>query len=452
MSLLKVTFLTGEYPPMQGGIADHTAYLTQHLAPLGVESSILITRRWEDEEAKKRRGEQAEKFSGEKYNSPSPLPISASAPPRVIAALPNWGWRCWPGVVSFIKTHQSDILHLQYQAAAFNLGGWVNWLPWYLRRTGLPTKIVVTFHDLRPPYIFPKAGSFRWRSMLALAGYSHAVICTNREDLNQLSMANSQWPATRRGGHRWVIVNHTSPTPPLPHSLLSSWKGDTPLLTLIPLGSNVEVTPPADYDRAKWRRQYQANDKTLLLAYFGFLNESKGGEELIEALARLRQQGFDARLLLIGGEVGHADPTNVAYAQKVQGLIEQHQLVQVVYRTGYTALPEVSANLLAADAVVMPYQDGVSFRRTTLIAALRHGCPVVSTFPANPAAIPEIQPGENMLLSPPGDAAALAEAISLLVNDMALRQKLAAGAKQLGHLFEWDQIAQETLALYRWIK
>jgi glycosyltransferase involved in cell wall biosynthesis len=77
---------------------------------------------------------------------------------------------------------------------------------------------------------------------------------------------------------------------------------------------------------------------------------------------------------------------------------------------------------------------------------------VVSTFPANPAAIPEIQPGENMLLSPPGDAAALAEAISLLVNDMALRQKLAAGAKQLGHLFEWDQIAQETLALYRWIK
>ena len=45
-STTKVTFLTGEYPPMQGGIGDYTALLARHLQALGVESSILISRKY----------------------------------------------------------------------------------------------------------------------------------------------------------------------------------------------------------------------------------------------------------------------------------------------------------------------------------------------------------------------------------------------------------------------
>jgi glycosyltransferase involved in cell wall biosynthesis len=411
-----VLFLTGEYPPMQGGIADHTAYLAQHLASLGVESSILISRRWE-----KQRGEEAKRRGKGK--------ILTASPPRVITSLPDWGWRCWPGVLNIIRNYQPDVLHIQYQAAAFDLGGWVNWLPWFLKKRGIATRIVTTFHDVRVPYIFPKAGAFRWKSILALARHSDAVICTNREDLAQLSIVRGQ-------GSGVIDPSKISPAP---------------RLTLIPLGSNVEVQPPADFERTRWRKRYQADEKTLLLAYFGFLNESKGGEEIIESLALLRQQNLDARLLLIGGEVGHADPTNVAFARRIQALIDRHHLADFVYRTGYIDLPEVSANLLAADAVVLPYRDGVSFRRTTLIAALRHGCPVVSTHPADPATLPEIQPGENILLAPPGDAAALARMITSLAQDMTLRQKLALGSKQLGDLFEWDKIAGKTAELYRWV-
>jgi glycosyltransferase involved in cell wall biosynthesis len=351
--------------------------------------------------------------------------------------LPNWGWRCWPGIASFLKTHQPDVLHIQYQAAAFDLGGWVNWLPWYLKKRRVKTRLVITFHDLRVPYIFPKAGPFRWRSMLALARHSHAVICTNREDLHTLQH-------TLNVGQTVSLTGAVGQANSLTYS-----RSPDPFLTLIPLGSNVEPQPPPDFDRPAWRKKYQATADTLLLAYFGFLNESKGGEELIEALALLRQQGIDAHLLLIGGDVGHADPTNVAYAQKVQALIDRRRLADVIHRTGYVELPEVSANLLAADVVVMPYRDGVSFRRTTLIAALRHGCPVVSTFPAETSLIPEIQPGENMLLAPPGDASALAQTMALLAEDIALREKLSQGAKQLGGLFEWERIAGKTLGLYQ---
>ncbi|MFN8458531.1 MAG: glycosyltransferase family 4 protein [Anaerolineae bacterium] len=396
----KVTFLTGEYPPMQGGIADHTAYLSKHLALCGIESAVLISRRWQQT--------QTSKVS---------KTFEVSVP--IFASLPNWGWRCWPGVAGFLTMHRPAVLHIQYQAAAFDLGGWVNWLPWYLKKRGLSTRVVTTFHDLRVPYIFPKAGSFRWRSMLALARYSDVVVCTNGED----------WQTLQR-------------------ALEAGQAKAAPVLTHIPLGSNVEPQPPADFDRIVWRKKYEVDNTTLLLAYFGFLNESKGGEELVEALGLLRQRGLDARLLLIGGEVGHADPTNVAYAQRVQTLIERYNLAKVVYRTGYTDLPEVSANLLAADAVVMPYRDGVSFRRTTLIAALRHGCPVVSTIPADPSTIPEIQPGENMLLAKPHDAGSLAQTIRVLAEDRVLREKLARGAEQLGHLFDWGKIAQAQAEVY----
>ena len=113
---IKITFLTGEYPPMQGGIADHIVHLAGHIAPLKVDSSILISRRWYEANST-----EGDTIAGGSATSPHPIH----------AVLPNWGWRCWPAITKFLVTHQPDILHIQYQAAAFDLGGWVNWLPWY---------------------------------------------------------------------------------------------------------------------------------------------------------------------------------------------------------------------------------------------------------------------------------------------------------------------------------
>lgn len=390
---MRVTFLTGEYPPLQGGIADHTACLAQHLAALDVQPSILIQQGWQT-------------LAGQA--APESAPVHA--------LVPGWGWRSWPAITDFARRHRPDVLHIQYQAAAFDLAGWINWLPWYLKQRRVTPRIVTTFHDLRVPYLFPKAGPLRRQAVLALARHSDAVVCTNRADLAEL-----QRVLPRSNGRA----------------------------ALIPLGSNVEPQPPAGFDRAIWRHLYQAGPQTLLLAYFGFLNESKGGEELVEALALVRQQQVDARLLFIGGDVGHADPTNVTYARRVRELIERHGLADVVYHTGYIGPAEVSANLLAADVVVMPYRDGVSFRRTTLIAALRHGCPVVSTYPAGRDLIPEVRAGENMLLAPPRDPAALARLIGDMARNPGQRQALARGSLELGALFDWPKIAEATAALYR---
>ncbi len=395
---------------MQGGVADHTAHLARHLIELEVEVRILTSYKCQIDESANR-----QPISNTQYPLAYPparpgrakgQAISNIPSPTVYPIITTWGLGCWRQINRFLKEHRPDVLHIQYQAAAFDLGGWVNWLPWWLRRRQARPRLVVTFHDLRVPYLFPKAGPLRWRSILALARYSDAVIVTNVEDEQILGKA-----------------------------------------TLIPLGSNVEPQPPADYDRERWRARLGITEGVLLLAYFGFLNESKGGEDLVLALDRLVRRGYDARLLMVGGQVGDVDPTNRAYADWVRSLVQEHGLAERVYWTGYTSPEEVSANILAADVVVMPYRDGASFRRTTFIAALRHACPVVTTHPT--ISLAELCDGDNVLLVPPRDTEALVRAIARLADDTELRSRLSQGAQALGRRFDWPLITRQTAAVYQ---
>jgi len=224
---------------------------------------------------------------------------------------------------------------------------------------------------------------------------------------------------------------------------------------LIPIGSNIPPVPPPGYDRDAERARWGVGPRDLLLGYFGFLNESKGGEELVQALAILVERGVPAHLVMIGGRVGTSDPTNRAYAKRVRNLIARLSLGERVHWTGYTRPEEVSAALLATDGCVLPYRDGVSFRRGTLHACLGHGRAVVTTRPA--VVLPQVRDGENMLLVEPQDPEGIAEAVARLApggskapaEGPALRARLEAGAAALAAEFTWERIARQTAALFR---
>jgi glycosyltransferase involved in cell wall biosynthesis len=156
--------------------------------------------------------------------------------------------------------------------------------------------------------------------------------------------------------------------------------------------------------------------------------------------------GYNARLLMLGGEVGASDPTNAAYAQKVRALMRELGVSQRVIWSGYRPPDEVSALWQASDIAVLPYADGASLRRGTLLAAFAHGLPVVSTTPR--VAVEQLRDGENILLAAPGDDRALAEQVIALINSPELRAKLSQGALRLAEEFSWSRIADQHLALY----
>ena len=105
---------------------------------------------------------------------------------------------------------------------------------------------------------------------------------------------------------------------------------------------------------------------------------------LVEALARLVERGIPARLVMMGGRAGASDPTNLAYGERVDALIERHGLAERIIWTGFVDDAQITAHFLASDVTALPYLDGVSLRRGTLMAALAHGRAIVTTEPEVP--------------------------------------------------------------------
>ncbi len=377
---MRVGLITGEYPPLPGGVGDFSAQLAAALAAHGAEVQVLTDAR------------------------------CAAAPPipgvTVHPLVRRWGWGALPLARAWALRHGVTVANVQYQAAAYALGA-----PIHFIFDALTVPGVVTFHDLRIPYLFPKAGGLRVAAINHLARTAHAVIVTDPADEAELR---------RRGIPR-----------PIQH---------------IPIGSNIAPAPPPGYDRAAWRAQHGVAEGEWLLGYFGFLNHSKGGDTLIEALARLVQAGHPAKLALIGGQAGASDPTDAQFGAQVAERIARHGLEPRLIRTGYLDPAGVSAWLLACDVLTLPYRDGVSLRRGSLMAALAHGCAVVSTHahPLNP----HLRDGDTLCLTPPADPAALADMVAALCADPARRQRLGAAARQTARHFEWPAIAQATLNVY----
>ena len=376
---MRVGLVTGEYPPMPGGVGDFTHALGCALAELDVDVHVLTS------------------------TAAGGRPTLAKSAPAVHALIGRWSWLSLLRLRSLARALRLDLLNVQYQAAAFRLSAPIHFLP---QVAGVP--VVTTFHDLRIPYLFPKAGRLRQAAVTHLARKSAGVIVTNAGDEAELR---------RRGG--------------------------VARLTLIPIGSNIAPAPPAGYDRAAWRQQrgVQAND--FLLGYFGFLSASKGGDTLISALSVLaHDRKARVKLVMIGGSEP-TDAANAAFAAQLEKQIKRYDLEDVILRTGFVSPPEVSGHLLACEAVVLPYRDGASWRRGSLLAALAHGCAVITTTPAEP--LPELRDGDNIRLVPPDSVPALVLAVTELLHAPEVRARMGAGARALAGQFAWEAIARRTL-------
>jgi glycosyltransferase involved in cell wall biosynthesis len=308
------------------------------------------------------------------------------------------------------------VLHVQYQPGAFGLNGAINLAPaWVRRRPGAPA-VVTTFHDLRVPYLFPKAGRLRPLAVRLLARACDGIIAAEPQDLRQLEA----WTA--------------GVVPP-------------PDVRRIPLGNALDVSPPADFDRAAWRARIGLASDAPLAGHFGFVNRTKGVDVLVESLRRLSAGGRDVSLLMIGDPLGSSDATNAAYLDAVRHQVTAAGLGGRVRWTGYCPPAEVAGWLRCLDVAVLPFSEGASRRRTSILAAWAQGVPVLTTTPATPE-----PPGSDGLAGavtvPPGDAESLAAALGALLDSPARRDALARAGLEIAGAHAWPAVTTATLDLY----
>ncbi len=399
---MKVLLVSGEFPPLIGGVGDYTACLATSLQDKGVQVAVLTSR--------------AASLSA------FPFPVRAE--------VHRWNFGCWGRVRKEIAGSKPDIVHIQYQAAAFGLHPAVNLLPGLLRLTDPRIRTLVTFHDLKVPYVFPKAGPLREKMLRLMARGCRGVICTDAADLDSVS--------------RWKLGSKTFLIPIGSNIPVASKDSSVPVAA--DSGAEALLTKP-DGPCAGATREGDG----LTMGYFGLLNQSKGVEVLLRAFHLVRQRGKNMRLLMIGADLGDSDPTNVAYSHRVKAMARELDVDGSISWTGNLTAPDTSRALQRLGFCVLPYVDGASFRRGTLMAALSHGLPIITTAPSyrSEGGIgPALADGENCRLVLPGDVDRLAEAIEELAGSAALRERLSEGAYSLSRHFTWDEIARQTAAAY----
>lgn len=378
----RVLLVTGEYPPSTGGVGDYTHLLAASAHRQDIPIAVAT---W--------RGTTAREHDPD-------IPVHRTL---------EHGRRLAPSLAHLVREVRPDLLHLQYQAAAFDVQPDVTRLPDRLAREGIRLPFVTTFHDLLPPHAFPGSGRWDRRFVERLAASSSLAITGNRQD----------------------------------RDTMASWSRPPGRTLLVPIGSNIpRVANPTP--RADLLAGLGLEPDVFAVVYFGFANRSKGLDTLIRAMARLASEDRRARLILAGDPAGDADATNRSVLEGVMAAIESWGLLQVTHRTGPLTPEAASAWLQAADSVVLPYADGWSWRRGSLLAALHNGASTITTDPGprDDAPLPALQDGRDALLVPPGDPAALRDALERLREDPALAGRIRSGARETAAVFGWDDIAR----------
>ena len=150
------------------------------------------------------------------------------------------------------------------------------------------------------------------------------------------------------------------------------------------------------------------------------------------ALAELLAREADVRIRLLGAGGDHWRDGFVARHPGVGGRVTA---------SGRLTPDEVAAHLRACDLVVQPFPDGVSSRRSSVMAALANAVPVVATT----GRLTESLWCDAVALTPVGRAADLVDVVSALLGDAARREALGrAGARAYEEHFT---IARTVVAL-----
>jgi len=136
----------------------------------------------------------------------------------------------------------------------------------------------------------------------------------------------------------------------------------------LPVPSNLPVTVSAQAVAAA-RGRMPATGDTTIIGHFGTYGPHQR-ETLTSVLPRLLSRNGDCIALLLGrGSQQFADELTGNFAT----------LDGRVHATGELPTEQLAAYLAACDVLLQPYPDGVSSRRTTVMAGLALGLPIVTT-------------------------------------------------------------------------
>lgn len=166
--------------------------------------------------------------------------------------------------------------------------------------------------------------------------------------------------------------------------------------------------------------------------------------ELVAALVAIAAQRPDARLLVVGkGERGEE--------RELLRLAERAGVRAMIDYRGWAEPASIPVLLAGATLAIVPMRDTLINRArglAKLLELMAAGLPIVAGRVGQVAEY--MEDGRSGMLVAPGDAGALAAGVLALLGDAALRERMAAAARERAlTVYAWDRLALWAEAAYR---
>jgi len=293
------------------------------------------------------------------------------------------------------------VVLLQYVPNALGARGMnLPFCRWLRDRARSGTDVRVMFHE--PYFYFTIARP--WRNVLAIVQRAMARVL--------LDVANHAYISTE-SWRRYLA-------PP-----------DGTRLDLLPIPSNV---PPASAATGDRHRRAIAPEGEPIVGHFGSYGDHVEAE-LLRVLPKIAARPLGARFAFIGS--GSAEFLGRLAAR-------YPEIAARSWASGRIDAGVVSAALRACDVLIQPYPDGITTRRTSAMAGLQHGIPIVTTL----GALTETTWAESrpVALAPADDADAFADAVGGLIRDRPAAQMLG---RRGAEIYDQQFSLERTVAVLR---
>jgi glycosyltransferase involved in cell wall biosynthesis len=195
--------------------------------------------------------------------------------------------------------------------------------------------------------------------------------------------------------------------------------------------------PPSPEERTLARSKFGLGESDRVVCLIGRLSPNKGHRLLIEAMAQLKNNGFNIVALCAGKNY-------LDELEQVQASVSDYGLTDSVKFLGMTDPLPV---LWASDILVLPSQKGTEAFPLVILEAMLCGVLPIRT-PAS-GSFDQIEDGIDGFIVPFQDANTLAERLELLINNPDLLSTMSQKACQSGlENFTLEQMYKKTVRLY----
>jgi glycosyltransferase involved in cell wall biosynthesis len=293
----------------------------------------------------------------------------------------NWGLRSSASILREVRQQGVDLVHVQYPAADFGFGLAPQGVAFLTRIFAVP--LVVTIHEFSLTHSLRKLAS-------SLFSHADALVFTNSFELEHFSRV-APWVRNR------VFV--------------------------VPVGSGVPFLTAEHQDDFE-------------VVYFGLIRPNKGIEMFLDLAALSLANHLSYRFVLIGSPQVREQEYFRSISQRMAALSN------VVLETNLAAVA-VAQRVARAGFAYLPFPDGASERRTSLIAMMGNGLTVLTTQGAH---TPKELTGAVVFVE--NERQAL-EQLKALTNASQARARLKANALEYVQRFQWSSIAQKHVEIYR---